>query len=147
MQSAGFPGGPVVKNPPANAEDTSSIPGSVRSHMQQGNFPQWVCTPRAHSLQQEKPPLRGVHALQLASSLHSPQLVEKAHMQQWRPSAVKTTTKCKVKLEDSRRTSPFLNKLEKKSHNNHQKISILPVKCSPRRLSVKFLDQCLAYSN
>ena len=27
----GFPGGSVVKNPPANAGDTGSIPGSVRS--------------------------------------------------------------------------------------------------------------------
>ena len=28
-----FPGGPVVKNPPANAGDTGSIPGLGRSHM------------------------------------------------------------------------------------------------------------------
>ena len=28
-----FPGGPGVKNPPANAGDMSSIPGLVRSHM------------------------------------------------------------------------------------------------------------------
>ena len=28
-----FPGGPVVKNPPANARDTGSIPGLGRSHM------------------------------------------------------------------------------------------------------------------
>ena len=28
-----FPGGPVVKNPPANAGDTSLIPGPGRSHM------------------------------------------------------------------------------------------------------------------
>ena len=27
----GFPGDPVVKNPPANAGDTGSIPGSERS--------------------------------------------------------------------------------------------------------------------
>ena len=30
-QWAGFPGGSVVKNPPANAGDTGSIPGSGRS--------------------------------------------------------------------------------------------------------------------
>ena len=29
----GFPGGSVVKNPPANAGDTGSIPDSGRSHM------------------------------------------------------------------------------------------------------------------
>ena len=28
-----FPGGAVVKNPPANAGDMSSIPGPGRSHM------------------------------------------------------------------------------------------------------------------
>ena len=33
----GFPGGAVVKNPPANAGDTGSIPGPVRSHMLQSN--------------------------------------------------------------------------------------------------------------
>ena len=32
-----FPGGPVVKNPPAAAGDTSSIPGPGRFHMPQGN--------------------------------------------------------------------------------------------------------------
>ena len=29
----GFPGGPVVKNPPCNVGDTSSIPGLGRSHL------------------------------------------------------------------------------------------------------------------
>ena len=33
----GFPGGAVVKNPPANAGDTGSIPGPGRSHMLQSN--------------------------------------------------------------------------------------------------------------
>ena len=33
----GFPGGPVVKNPPCNAGDTGSIPVPGRSHMLQGN--------------------------------------------------------------------------------------------------------------
>ena len=32
-----FPGGAVVKNPPANAGDTSLIPGPGRSHMPQSN--------------------------------------------------------------------------------------------------------------
>ena len=32
-----FPGSPVVKNPLANAWDTSSIPGLGRSHMLRGN--------------------------------------------------------------------------------------------------------------
>ena len=33
----GFPGGTVVKNPPANAGDTGSSPGPGRSHMPCGN--------------------------------------------------------------------------------------------------------------
>ena len=33
----GFPGGAVVKNPPANAGDTGSSPGLGRSHMLQNN--------------------------------------------------------------------------------------------------------------
>ena len=32
-----FPGGPVVKNPPANAENTVLIPGPGRFHMPQSN--------------------------------------------------------------------------------------------------------------
>ena len=32
-----FDGGPVVKNPPANAGDTGLIPGPGRSHMPWGN--------------------------------------------------------------------------------------------------------------
>ena len=33
MSLRDFPGGAVVKNPPANAGDTGSIPGLGRSHM------------------------------------------------------------------------------------------------------------------
>ena len=32
-----FPGGAVVKNPPANARDTGSSPGPGRSHMPRSN--------------------------------------------------------------------------------------------------------------
>ena len=37
-ETEGFPGGPVVKNPPANAEDTGLIPGLGSFHMLQGNL-------------------------------------------------------------------------------------------------------------
>ena len=37
VDSGDFPGGPVVKNLPANAGDTGLIPGPGRSHMPQGN--------------------------------------------------------------------------------------------------------------
>ena len=35
--SVGFPGGPVIKKPPAVAGDTGSVPGPGRSHMPQSN--------------------------------------------------------------------------------------------------------------
>ena len=37
IQNRDFPGGTVVKNPPANAGDTGSIPGPGRSHMPWSN--------------------------------------------------------------------------------------------------------------
>ena len=40
----GFPGGTVVQNPPANAEDVSSVPGSGRSPgVGNGNALQYSC--------------------------------------------------------------------------------------------------------
>ena len=36
-QIKGFPGGSVVKTPPANAEDTDRIPDPGRSHILQSN--------------------------------------------------------------------------------------------------------------
>ena len=76
----GFPGGAVVRNPPANAGDMGSSPGPGRSHMPRSNeapAPQLLSlrsrahepqllspsattteahAPRARALQQEKPP-------------------------------------------------------------------------------------------
>ena len=37
LNMGGFPGGAVVKNPPANAGDTGSSPGPGRSHMLRSN--------------------------------------------------------------------------------------------------------------
>ena len=37
MKQRGFPGGAVVKNLPANAEDTGLIPGPGRPHMPRSN--------------------------------------------------------------------------------------------------------------
>ena len=43
-QAKGFPGGSVVKNPPANAGDLGSIPGSGRSPGEEnGNPLQYSC--------------------------------------------------------------------------------------------------------
>ena len=44
MYIEGFPGGSVVKNPPANAGDTDLIPGLGRSHGEgNGNQLQYSC--------------------------------------------------------------------------------------------------------
>ena len=37
VEKEGFPGGAVVKNPPANAGDKGSSPGPGRSHMPRSN--------------------------------------------------------------------------------------------------------------
>ena len=42
-----FPDGSVVKNPPANAEDTGSIPSTGRLHMPRGNC--WARTREPHT--------------------------------------------------------------------------------------------------
>ena len=44
-----FPGGPVVKNPPANAGDIGLIPGLGGSHMPRGNQARGVPTTAAHA--------------------------------------------------------------------------------------------------
>ena len=80
MPVSDFPGGTVVKNPPANVGDTGSSPGPGRFHMPQSKeacVPQLLslhsrahepqllsprattaeaCTPKARAPQQEKPP-------------------------------------------------------------------------------------------
>jgi hypothetical protein len=51
----GFPGGSAVKNPPANAGDTGSVPNLGRSHVPLSNKPMghncWACAlePRSHN--------------------------------------------------------------------------------------------------
>ena len=89
-QGGDFPGGPVVKHPPANAGDVSSIPGLGRFYTLQGNLahiPQSMCSracesqlqspnattteacvPRTCALQQDKPSQREAHTPQLESS-------------------------------------------------------------------------------
>ena len=56
-----FPGGTVVKNPPANAGDTGSSPGPGRSHMPRSN--------QAHGPQL------------LSSRTCEPQLLKPAHLE------------------------------------------------------------------
>ena len=77
LPSEGFPGCPMVKNPPANAGDTDPIPGLGRSHML------GATKPMSHKY-------RSLHYRNLCStrSLGSPQM-EKALAQQQRPKAAK----------------------------------------------------------
>ena len=79
-ESRGFPGGSMVKNPPANAGDTDLTPGLGRSQMPRDNY--WACALepkncyywvpccnswahvlKTHAPHQEKPPQWEVHAL------------------------------------------------------------------------------------
>jgi len=89
-----FPGGPVVKDPPANAGDMGLIPGLGRSHVLGATKPvchnYWACTlqllkhlrARAHALQEEKSSQWETCTPQLeGSSPHMPQL-EKVCTQQ-----------------------------------------------------------------
>ena len=62
----GFPGGPLIENPPANAGDTASVPDPGRSHMSQGNS---ACVPqllslcsRVRELQLQKPTSPRAHS-------------------------------------------------------------------------------------
>jgi len=57
-----FPGGSVVKNPPASAGDTGSIPGSGRSHMPAEQLS--LCALEPTSLQLLKPTHPRAGALQ-----------------------------------------------------------------------------------
>ena len=106
-----FPGGTVVKNPPANAGDTGLSPGPGRSHMQQSNqagAPQLLSLcfrahepqllslrattteahePRVHVLQREATAMRSP-CTATKSNPHLLQL-EKAHVQQQKPHTAK----------------------------------------------------------
>ena len=95
----GFPGGSVVRNLPANAGDSGSIPDLRRSCMLRGS---WICAlepgnrnywahmphllkptfPRACALQQVKLLQWEACSLQPESSTHSPQL-EKSPSSRW----------------------------------------------------------------
>ena len=81
MGKGGFPGGAVVENLPANAEDTGSSPGLGRSHMLRSN---WARGPQLLSLHiwslsstaREAATVRGLYTA-MKSVPHLPQL-EKA---------------------------------------------------------------------
>ena len=65
----GFPGGAVVKHPPANAGDTGLIPGPGRSHMLRSNK---VRAPQLLSLRSRarEPQLLSLHAT--TTEAHAP---------------------------------------------------------------------------
>ena len=89
----GFPGGAVVRNPPANAGDTGSCPGPGRPHMPRSN---WAREPQLLSLRiwslcsatREVATVRGLRTA-MKSSPRSPQL-EKALTQKRRPNTAKS---------------------------------------------------------
>ena len=96
-----FPGGPVAKNPPANAGDKSLIPGPGRGHMPKASKPVshnygacvqnywWPHAQCTYSAAREATAVRKLStAAQEQPSLATP---EKAHPQQWRPSTAINT--------------------------------------------------------
>ena len=125
-----FPGGPLVKTPPANAGDTGSIPGLVwkDSTCDRATKPAccncWSPTahPRACVLQQEKPLQWEACVLQLESHARLLQL-EKACTQQWRPSVAKKEQNRKETLwvlERRHNNSSFLEVNSEAVHTNRQ---------------------------
>ena len=62
-----FPGDPVVKNLPANAEDTGSISGPGRSHMSKGN---WACALQLLSSQSRAHKVKLLNPMYLQPMLH-----------------------------------------------------------------------------
>ena len=104
----GFPGGSVVKNPPANEGDWGSClapgdptcPGATKplghnykacaQEPRSRNY--WSLRPRAHALQQERPPQWEALTPQLESSFHSLKL-EKSPSSNEHPSIKKTLFK------------------------------------------------------
>ena len=82
LHSLGFPGGPEIKNVPANAGDTGSIPGPEDSTGHRATKPERHNYGARAPSQWEKPTPHN------SNSSHSPQL-EKACVQQRRSSAAK----------------------------------------------------------
>ena len=76
-----FPGGPVVKNPPANAGDMNSIPGLGKSHMPQ--LLRHTCL---------EPVLHKRNHNEKSVYHDKEQQPEKARVQQRRPSVAKKKT-------------------------------------------------------
>ena len=83
----GFPGVPVIKNPPATAGNTGlSLIQKIPHAEEQVSLCVWAhattpepMQPSAHAPQQEKPPQWGALTLQLGNSPHSPQLERNLH--------------------------------------------------------------------
>ena len=56
-RDGGFPAGPVVKNPPANAGDMGSSPGPGGSHVLRGNKAQRLPPPPSQHTRAQEPQL------------------------------------------------------------------------------------------
>ena len=83
VQHLDFPGGTVVKNPPANAEDTGSSPGPGRSHMSRSHYahapqllslPSGARVPQYQSLHAQSP----CSATREATAVRSPRTATKS---------------------------------------------------------------------
>ena len=72
LGKSGFPRGPVVKNPPANARDAGSIPGSGRAPgKENGNPLQYSCPEHSMDRGAWRPTVHGVAKSQPSLNTHS----------------------------------------------------------------------------
>ena len=81
-----FPGGAVVKNPPASAGDTGSIPGLGRSHMLRSNK---ACALQLLSLlsRSREPQLLSPHATTTEAQVPSACALQQEKPPQWEARA------------------------------------------------------------
>ena len=134
-----FPAGPLVKNPPANAGYTSSIPGLVWKDSTCGRATKPACCnywgPPTHPgscvLRQEKPLQWEACVLQPESHPCLLLQQEKACTQQWRPSVAK---KKYIKKKKKRKETLWV--LDRR-HNNS---SFLEVTMRPYTGTSKWLE-------
>jgi len=92
-----FPSGQVVRNPPANEEDTGSIPG-LETNIPQAAGQLSLCTTATEACAPRSlsSAIRSLHTA-MKSGPHSPQL-EKAQAKQWTPgTAEKTSLQCQLR--------------------------------------------------
>ena len=102
-----FPGGAVVKNPPANAGDMGSIPGPGRSHMPRSN---WACAPQLLSRRSRA---REPQLLRLCATTTEARALQQEKPQKWEALAPQRRVACARCIEKAR--------MKQRRHNVEEK--------------------------